>query len=146
MINGTWWTLEAHMVIRAAAAVDLLFIDAPEALVQTGMHHLPGVCGCDPVAGACLHGHRPGTHPLSIVKTDGLQALIVSVAPWMVDVEPGCPLRHPCVAQEWRETGVRPGVRFMCSLREKSVTTILQRSWDAHGNAIDKTFFQAFLD
>ena len=41
MMNGTWWTLEAHMVIRAAAAVDLLFIDAPEALVQTGMHHLP---------------------------------------------------------------------------------------------------------
>lgn len=85
------------MVVRAAATVGLFFIDAPEALVQAGMHHLPSVRGRDPVGGAGLHGHGPGAHPLSVVITDSLQALVVSVAAWMVDVEPGRPLCHSCV-------------------------------------------------
>lgn len=97
VMNGTWWTLEAHMVVWAAAAAWLLFIDAPEALVQAGMHHLPSVRGGDPVGGAGLHGHRPGAYPLSVVVPDGLQTLVVSIAAWMVDVEPGRPLCQSCV-------------------------------------------------
>lgn len=69
---GTWWALEADVVVGADASVGLLLVDAPEALLQAGVGHLPGLCCCHPVRGAGLHGHRPDTHPLPVVELDGL--------------------------------------------------------------------------
>lgn len=93
-LAATRGTLEAHVVVGADAAPALLPVDAPEAFLQTGVHHLPGVRRCHPVGGAGLHGRGPGADPLPVVETDRLQALVVSVASRMVDVEPGRPLCH----------------------------------------------------
>lgn len=99
----TWRALEAHMVVGAEAAVRLLLVDAPEALLQAGVDHLPSVCSWDPVGGASFHGNRTGAHSLTVVEADGLQSLVIPVAPGVVDVEPGRPLGHTC--------GIRDGER-----------------------------------
>lgn len=82
------------MVVGADAALGLFLVDAPEALLQTGVDHFPSVCRCHPVCSASLHGCRPRTNSLPVIEADCLQALIVSVSPRMVDVEPRRPLGH----------------------------------------------------
>lgn len=94
--RATWRTLKADVVVGADTAVGLFLVNAPEALFQTGVDHLPSVGRCHPVRGASLHGHGPRTNPLPVIETDRFQALIVSVASRVVDVEPGCPLCHTC--------------------------------------------------
>lgn len=99
VIRATWGTLKANMVVGADVATGLFLVDAPETFLQTGVDHLPGVCCCHPVCCASLHGCGPRTNSLSVIETDGLQALIVSVPPRMVNVEPRRPLCHA-----WRYT------------------------------------------
>lgn len=100
----TWWTLEANVIVGASATMRLFFVNAPEALIQTGVDHLPCVGRCHPVCGASLHGDGPRTNPLPVVETDGLQSLVVSVASRVVDVEPRCPLRHTLGEIIWEST------------------------------------------
>lgn len=71
LTNCTWWTLESHMVVGAAATKRLLLIDAPEALLQTGMDHLPCIRSCNPVCGTGLHGYRSRANPFPIVEANG---------------------------------------------------------------------------
>lgn len=82
------------MIVGAGATVRLFLVNAPEALIQTGVDHLPSIHRCHPVRGASLHGDGPRTDPLPVVESYGLQPLIVSVASRVVDVEPRRPLRH----------------------------------------------------
>lgn len=112
------------MVVGADAALRLLLVDAPEAFLQAGVDHLPGVCCCHPVSGAGLHGHGPRTNPLPVIEPDGLQTLIVSVPSRMVDVEPGRPLRHPYRRMVGRhgprpESSVRMETRQNPEIQEK---------------------------
>lgn len=90
----TWWALEANVIVGAGATTRLFLVNAPEALIQAGVDHLPSVSRRHPVCGASLHGNGPRTNPLPVVETDGLQSLVVSVASRMVDVEPRRPLSH----------------------------------------------------
>lgn len=92
------------MIVGAGAAIRLLLVNAPEALIQTGVDHLPSVGRRHPVCGASLHGDGPRTNPLPVVETDGLQSLVVSVASRVVDVEPRRPLRHTWGGGSGQET------------------------------------------
>ena len=94
--GATWRTLKADVVVGADAAAGLFVVDAPEALLQTGVDHFPSVCRGHPVRGASLHGHGPCTDSLPVIEANGLQALIVSVPSRMVDVEPRRPFCHTC--------------------------------------------------
>ncbi len=71
LTNCTWWTLESHMVVGTAATKWLLLIDTPEALLQTGMDHLPCIHSCNPVRGTGLDGYRSWADPFSVVEADG---------------------------------------------------------------------------
>lgn len=104
VIRTTWRTLKANMVVGADVTVGLFLVDAPEALLQTGVDHLPSVCCWYPVCCASLHGCGPRTNSLSVIEADSLQALVVSVPPRMVDVEPRRPFCHT-----WRHTEGRHG-------------------------------------
>jgi len=93
------------VVVGADAASGLLVVDAPEALLQTGVDHFPGVCRRHPVGGAGLHGDGPSADPLPVIEADGLQALVVSVPSGMIDVEPRRPLRHVWGGKEKQFSG-----------------------------------------
>ncbi len=71
LTNCTWWTLESHMVVGTAVTKWLLLIDTPEALLQTGMDHLPRIRSCNPVRGTGLDGYRSWADPFSVVEADG---------------------------------------------------------------------------
>lgn len=92
--RATWRTLEANVIVGAGATIRLFLVNAPEALIQTGVDHLPSVSCRHPVRGASLHGDWPWTNPLPVVEADGFQSLVVSVASRVVDVEPRRPFCH----------------------------------------------------
>lgn len=98
----TWGTLKADVVVRADTAVGLFLVDAPETLLQTGVNHFPCVCCRHPVCSASFHGCGSCTNSLPVIKTYRFQALIVSISPRMVNVEPRCPLCHT-----WRKTWMK---------------------------------------
>ena len=103
-LSDTWGTLKADVVVGADAAQGLLPVDAPEALLQTGVDHFAGFCRCHPVCSASLHGNGASTDPLPVIEADRLQALVVPVPSRMVDVEPRRPLCHA-----WRHMEGRHG-------------------------------------
>lgn len=92
VIRLTWGTLKADVIVRADTAMGLFLVDAPETLLQTGVNHFPCVCCCHPVCSASFHGCGSCTDSLPVIKTDRFQALVVSITPRMVNVEPRCPL------------------------------------------------------
>lgn len=94
VIRATWGTLKADVIVWADATVGLFLVDAPEAFLQTGVDHFPGVRRRDPVCRASLHGHGPHADSLPVVETYRLQTLVVSIPSRMVDVEPRRPLCH----------------------------------------------------
>lgn len=76
------------MVVGAGASVGLLLVDAPEALLQTGVDDFSRFCRSNPICGASLHRCGSGAHSLSVIEADGLKALVIPVPTGVVNVEP----------------------------------------------------------
>lgn len=88
----TWWAEEAHGVIGAVLAGPLLPVVAPEALARIAVDNLASAACGYPVSGPSLQAQGPSTHTVPVVEANGIQPLIVSLPPWVVNVEPRCPL------------------------------------------------------
>lgn len=85
------------MVVGAAAASGLLAVEAPETARGVQVYALADVRRQGPVCGARLQRQRPWAHACRpIIEADRGQALEVTVAARVVDVEPGRPLAGLC--------------------------------------------------
>ena len=85
------------MVIGASAASGLLAVEAPETARGVQVYALADIRRQRPVCGARLQRQRPWAHACRpVIEADRGQALEVTVAARVVDVEPGRPLAGLC--------------------------------------------------
>lgn len=90
--DSTCGTEEADCIVGAVSTGTLLLIQAPEAHSGVCMDLLSSFAGWDPVCGSGFDCPGVLTHSGTVVKTDGIQLLIVSTASGVVNVEPRGPL------------------------------------------------------
>lgn len=98
--DQTFETQESDRVVGAVSTGTLLLIEAPEAHVGVCMDLLSCVAGWNPNSGSSFDGPGLLTHPVTVVKANGVQLLVVSTAAGVIDVEPCGPLESICVSEE----------------------------------------------